>query len=523
MENRREPVPEKGIQPLVGGKSQLLIDEINTGSRVFIYGTGSAGRSLWMWLKKCREDVKVLGFIDSFRGGHVAWKPVFQLDAFNRRYSVLQYDIVLVASGANREIASKLEKEGIVYAIVSVPSYLMENLLPIPLSEKARELKIRCMSPFFKCRNHLFFGEHGGKFIGNNKYYYLYLKERTTEPVYWVVEDDDLFLELQDQGIDVLDFRAPETLYILLRAAYFYFDNMTWQRKYPWLRYFKAKIIHMSHGVGLKMTEKMLIPQEFMKRLTKRELQRLNSKIFNNSLLISTSEFYAKNVSEPAYNTPMERITLSGYPKNDLFYKDIPGCSVFTDKQTLGILDIHKSQGGKVIVYAPTFRDMDVQFKYADVIDYRVLDQHLVANQMLLVIKSHASVGGLQDSDSYRNILFYDNQKDGYPLLKEADLLVTDYSSIYMDFLHCRKPVLYFVYDYTHYIENHREIQFDFHKMTPGPKAENYQQLITWLGHFLVKEKDDYKLHRERVFDLAFKYKDGDASARIFDRLKVKE
>ncbi|MCP4155535.1 MAG: hypothetical protein GY757_47870, partial [bacterium] len=394
---------------------------------------------------------------------------VFNIHDLLKRFPAGKLDHILIASGANRAIAQSLDKLGITgYSIVTVPSYLMENLLPTPLTERLAAQAIRIRSRFYKRTTHLFFGEHGGKFIGNNKYYYLYLREKTELPLYWVVDDTELYNDLKEQGIFVLHLNTPNIEEYLYRAACFYFDNMTWQRKYPLLRNYGARIIHMSHGVGLKLTEKMLIPEEFMKKLTPGEEKQLNSKIFQNDLLVSTSEFYARNVSAPAYNTPPERIVCSGYPKNDLFYRHIRGSNIFTDKETDARLDELKKNGRKIIVYAPTFRDMDREFKYAGIIDYKNLNRYLAANGMVLVIKGHTSAVAeikIEDREKLSHIVFYSSGRDGYPMLKKADLLITDYSSIYMDFLHSGKPVIFFTYDYDEYVKNHREIQFDYQTM----------------------------------------------------------
>jgi len=552
------------------------IDDLPRNARVFIYGTGSAGRSLFVWLKKCRPDIHVKGFIDSFKSGKTAGKKIYTFEQFQNLFNKLHpsqftlhnsflsvpfpknvamqdltpyragtgtspyqknpqvknssvpfFDLILIASGANVQIAQSLEKAGIFnYRIISIPTYLMDNLLPESFEIWMKRFKIKMCSLFSllsKPPVHLFFGEHGGKFIGNNKYYFLYLRTRVNNPIFWVVEDDKLYDELKSSGIPVLDFRAKGFIRYLLQASYFYFDNMTWQRKYPWLRFFKAKIIHTSHGVGLKLTEKMLIPKAFMNVLTPREVKKLESKIFQNDLLISTSDFYAHNVSVPAYSTPIERVICSGYPKNDIFYKDIEGETIFTDVETLSIVDRYRQENYKVIVYAPTFRDMDTRFDYSRVIDYPVFDRYLHANRLILVIKGHTGIGcsnGEKNTlEGCTNIFIYANDRDGYPLLKRADLLITDYSSIYMDFMHRRKPVVYFVYDYREYIEKHRDIQFDYEKMTPGPKAKDYEELVKSISHFLIEGKDGFESKREEIFRLAYLYQDGEASERIYDNL----
>lgn len=483
-----------------------------------------------MWLSKCRKDVSLLGFIDSFKSGRLAKKKIYLFNHFKKGMPRSNYDLILVASGANREIAELLQSEELPYAIIHVPSYLMENLLPVSLSERINRIKITFISWFFRPELHLFFGEHGGKFIGNNKYYYLYLKNNHDLPAYWVVDQQEnpgILEELKQAGIRVVDFNSLDFYRLLYQASYFYFDNMTWQRKYPWLRFYKARIIHMSHGVGLKTTEKMLIPDAFLAELNAKEKKRLDSKIFKNHLLVSTSDFYARNVSSPAYDTPLDRVVLSGYPKNDLFYREIKGSDIYVDSDSLETIDTFKKDGGQVIVYAPTFRDMDARFQCGAIIDFAELDTFLKANKLLFVIKGHTSVNGSavssgvgsESSGGYDNILLYANQRDGYPLLNKADILITDYSSIYMDFLHSNKPIIFFVYDYQEYIANHRELQFDYEEMTPGPKVKTDVELRQWITHFLVKNEDGFQGNRKKIKNLSFKHKDGSSSARIYDKI----
>ncbi|MCP4217794.1 MAG: hypothetical protein GY765_24345 [bacterium] len=499
------------------------LDSIPKNHKVFIYGTGSAGKSLYMWLHKCRPDVTVNGFLDSFKDGTCAGLPVYRLQEFQQEVSYADYDLILIASGANQQISLQLEKMGIhKHNSIVIPTYLMENILPSSRREKFLKTILNLTSRLFKGNLVLFFGEHGGKFIGNNKYYFLFLRKVISNPIYWVTDNTDTFQYLKGKGIPVLLFKEWPVFFIryLFRANYFYFDNMTWQRKYPYLQHLGANIMHMSHGVGLKMTEKMMIPDEFMEKLTPIEEKRLNAKIFKNHMLVSTSKFYAENVSEPAYGTPMHRITLCGYPKNDLFYRDIPGSSIFIDTETLARVDSLKKDKHKIIIYAPTFRDMDSRFCFSDVIDYDALNTFLAANGLVLVIKGHTGAGTGGVGDSHSHIVEYANDRDGYPLLKRADLLVTDYSSIYMDFLHLRKPVVFFNYDYAEYIANHREIQFDYFKMTPGPKAANQEELERWLKHFLVDGRDGFKDERRSILELAFKHRHGDASARLYEEQK---
>jgi len=372
------------------------------------------------------------------------------------------------------------------------------------------------ISLLFKKEFHLFFGEHGGKFIGNNKYFFLRMHKKLDKKAYWVVDNDLLYQLLIKEGMPVLHFSKLSTRLLLLRAGFFYFDNMTWQRKYSWLRFFNNKIIHMSHGVGLKFTEKMMLPEEFLNSLTDEEEALLNERIFSNNLLISTSSFYANKVSAPAYNTPLDNIICSGYPKNDLFYEHIAGEYIFTDIGLLEWLEKKKKkQKSQIIVYAPTFRDMNADYNYLSIINYTELDKFLTDNNLLFVIKGHTSIHLQSQQEQYKNIKIYANDRDGYPLLRMADLLITDYSSIYMDFLHKNNPIIYFPYDIKEYLEDHRKLQFDYFDMTPGPKAYTQAELIMLIEKIIIKKEDQYQVKRQEIFDIAFKHQDGLSYKRI--------
>ena len=60
---------------------------------------------------------------------------------------------------------------------------------------------------------------------------------------------------------------------------------------------------------------------------------------------------------------------------------------------------------------------------------------------------------------------------DPYPLLKLIDVLITDYSSIYFDFMLTNKPIIFFPYDLEEYLMKSREMYFDYEEFTPGNKV----------------------------------------------------
>jgi CDP-glycerol glycerophosphotransferase (TagB/SpsB family) len=83
-----------------------------------------------------------------------------------------------------------------------------------------------------------------------------------------------------------------------------------------------------------------------------------------------------------------------------------------------------------------------------------------------------------------------------------SSALITDYSSIYMDYLLLDKPVLFLVPDLERYVREDRDLQFDFGAMTPGPKLASWPELAAELARQL--DQDSYSTERRRLRQLGF-------------------
>ena len=63
-------------------------------------------------------------------------------------------------------------------------------------------------------------------------------------------------------------------------------------------------------------------------------------------------------------------------------------------------------------------------------------------------------------------------------LLMDTDILVTDYSSTYIDYLLLDRPVVFYNFDYQDYLEHDRGMYCDYEKAAPGYKAETFEALM---------------------------------------------
>ena len=104
-------------------------------------------------------------------------------------------------------------------------------------------------------------------------------------------------------------------------------------------------------------------------------------------------------------------------------------------------------------------------------------------------------------------------------ITKLADILVTDYSSIFVDFLLLNRPEIFFPYDYEKYVTKDRELYFDYNEFTPGPKARVFSEFLGVLGKTLQGE-DDFAQKRITQRDRCFSKIDSNASRRTIDEIR---
>ncbi len=132
-----------------------------------------------------------------------------------------------------------------------------------------------------------------------------------------------------------------------------------------------------------------------------------------------------------------------------------------------------EAKGKKIVLYAPTFRDdPELDAKFLSAFDAPAF-LHATEQECFLMVRLHPQV---HSNARLTGVLDVTEHKSVNELTLISDVLITDYSSVCMDFVLLDKPCVFFVPDMEEYTK-HRSFYFDFEKYVPGKIAKNTAEL----------------------------------------------
>ena len=247
----------------------------------------------------------------------------------------------------------------------------------------------------------------------------------------------------------------------------------------------KRLIINLWHGVPLK---KIALLDPNLKKAARIYFKKIFSE--NYTCILTTSHELIPLMAR-SFAVSEDKIKVWGQPRNDgLFQKN--DCH-----EILGQLFPDLPEYTKTVLYAPTFRDYgQVQlFPFKD-FDQKQLEAFLEEKNMLLFIRTHVAEQGSAAPYLGKRIRFLGNEQaeDVTGILNIFDCLISDYSSIYIDYLLTDKPMVFLPYDRQQYLDG-RGMNFDYDDVTPGPKPETFNDFLDALS----PKEDFWKSERTRV------------------------
>lgn len=220
---------------------------------------------------------------------------------------------------------------------------------------------------------------------------------------------------------------------------------------------------------------------------------------------------FDRRIFAKVFHADKRSFLMSDLPRNDglLKYKKSDIANI---KKRLRI-DAKK----QVLLYMPTYREYLVNEKrqtyIAPPMDIEKWEKEL-GERFVLLFRAHYAVNaalGIQNSQFIKNVSNYPFVNDLYAV---SDILISDYSSAYIDFAILDKPMLCFAYDEQEYAAK-RGLYLDIHKELPCAIDQNEDSLIKRIqGLDEAKARAAVKRFHEKYAPYA-----GNASKAVVDEM----
>ncbi len=178
----------------------------------------------------------------------------------------------------------------------------------------------------------------------------------------------------------------------------------------------------------------------------------------------------------------------------------------------------------RFLLYAPTYRrNRPVKVFPFDDFNIQELDDFLEKQQAVILIRTHPSdVGGDDAPYGTRIVKFADKEcSDINAALHYFSVLITDYSSIYVDFLLLNRPIVFLLYDLGQYAKEVGLVCDNYDFWTPGPKPSTFAEFLSALDRALTTP--DAEAAKRLALNTIFNtHQTGDSSKRILAMIREK-
>lgn len=351
-----------------------------------------------------------------------------------------------------------------------------------------------------KKSNLIIFGSRKGEYIlGNPKIYYLYLDKYYSEKLNLLFFDRNWINE--DKRIKTF-WNSFKKYWYMLRAKYIVIDNFSFDVWHNWVFVWNYNLIQTWHWEPIKwiwfLSELYLAGRnKIILFFEKLEYKTYKIILSNKSTKKIMSQVF--NDSSKVRNIWLPRNDLLTFPKIQELNKNL--------RVKEKIIKLRKKYNS-IYLFTPTFRE-NTYCTYFNENELENLNKSLKISGSLLIIKTHPrETRNFLNNITYSNItnLTQEFQYDALDFLPYVDIVITDYSSVYIDFLLTWKPIIWYQNDLEDYINKERWFlypvsEFVINKTT----AYNFKTLLEILNNIDNIERNsnylkNYKKLKEKFY-----------------------
>lgn len=345
----------------------------------------------------------------------------------------------------------------------------------------------------------------GNTYSDNSKYLFEYINHNHTDiKAIWISKNKGVVKQVRDYGYIAHQAYSVKAILYGLIAKNSIFVQTNHGDLMPFINNNRTNLIQLWHGIPLKkigLDDSYASKATSFKHRIKKFFFRFSIESYN--LIIACSKLDQEKFLS-SFNC--QKVSITGYPRNDFLNE-----SIKTDQF--------------VVSYLPTFRDnigdeVDLFSNYK----FSINSWSVVISEydFIFKIKMHPvnkpKKDLLKKLNSIQGVRLLDNE-DAVTILANTDILITDYSSSYFDFLLTDRPIIFAPFDFDKYITKDRELYYDYDEVTPGPKCKDWNEVLNWV----VKFKEDpslFQKEREIVRNKFHTYQDNKSCERVYKAIK---
>lgn len=264
------------------------------------------------------------------------------------------------------------------------------------------------------------------------------------------------------------------------------------------------KSVFLTHGFGIKANRNYIAPPGI-------------------DFVTGISEI-ANEITAKELKMPVDKFIVTGFPRND---------TLFTPDTEIIRQSLFANKYKKIIVWYPTFRQHNLHTVASasknslpiihDNYNAELINKVASELGVLIILKPHFSQdtsfisdNGLSNIKIINDSYFKDNNITSYEFVAACDAMITDYSSIYFDYLLCNKPVAVIWEDIEQYKKN-RGFALDVDEFLKGAfKIYNADQFISFLKQVSSGVDPMTDLRKQNLME-THKYVDNLSSCRVVD------
>lgn len=277
--------------------------------------------------------------------------------------------------------------------------------------------------------------------------------------------------------------------------------------KYPVKPSKNQIVVNLWHGMPLKKIGNMIKGHE-----------KTDYNYFTH--LLCTSEFF-RNIMKKSFNATDEQIFICGQPRTDKMLTPVPAEDEIKAKTALVGSNAKFS---KIILWLPTFRENEgSELDILSMEQLAEIDRICGENGWCMIVKLHPlSSFDISACSEFENIGFANNDKlnklniNLYSLLAMSSCLITDYSSVYFDYMLLDRPIGFAISDMDKYGSDRGFVFDNPLSMMPGDIITNGSEFLSFIKN-TIGGKDDFANERKKLSQQLNKYCDNKNCERVLN------